>query len=145
MIILNLAEEVSKYVGPKRQRRPLEFEFAGETYGCDPSISELTVPRVVLYVPKGFIRKYNLATIGKNSEALPDANKFWKFLNPHLVGRELVAQDEFGREGPVDDIVKELLKWPHGARFESYSNTRKGVLLDVKADYNPYWEDSEEP
>ncbi len=140
----NLAEEVSKYIDPKKRARPLEFEFAAESYGCDSSISELTVPHVIIYIPKGFIRKYNLATIGKNLEALPNANKFWEFLNPHLVGRGLVAQDEFDIERPVDEIVKELLEWPHGASFESCSNTREGVLLNVKADYDPYWEDSEE-
>jgi hypothetical protein len=140
--MINLAEEVTKYLGPRRQQRSLEFEFAGETFGCDPSISELTVPHVTIYVPKGFIRKYNLATIGKDSKSLPDANRLWKFLSSNLLGRGLVARNEEERRSSVDGVVKELLQWNHVERFEY--NSKKGVLLEVKAGYDADWEETEE-
>ncbi|MBI4162608.1 MAG: hypothetical protein HY513_02905 [Candidatus Aenigmarchaeota archaeon] len=96
--MIDIAKEVSKYIVPVRQRRHLEFEYAGESCGCDPSISEVTVPHLVLYVPRGFIKKYNLSTRGKASDTLPDADIFWKFLHPHLVGKGWL---------PMMDIAKD--------------------------------------
>ena len=142
--MVNLVEELVKYSHPSAKPRPLEFEFAGETLGCDPSISELTVPHVVIYIPRGFIRKYNLATIGRDSEALPDAYKLWSFLSQNLALKGMAAKDECGGHVPVDEVVKELLEWPYNAYFDSFYKSRKGVLLEVKADYDPYWEDSEQ-
>ena len=139
--MLSLVERVNRSLTPRKSPRCLEFDFAGESYGCDPAISEVTVPHVVVYIPKSVIRMYNLATAGRNSEALPDATEFWQFLSPQLVGNGLVAPNEYASVRPVDDVVRELLRWPHQARFECFSNTRAGVLLDVKAAYDPYWDE----
>lgn len=124
--MINLDQEVNNYISPKKPPRPLEVEFAGEVYGCDPAISELTVPNVVIYIPKSFIKKYNLAKTGKNSEKLPNPDELWQFLHPHLRGKGLTAPNEYERMVSVDNVIEELFRWPYGARYEHSSNTRKG-------------------
>ena len=139
--MFSFVEEVGRNIHPREGPRHLAFDFAGESYACDPAVSEVTVPHVIIYIPKKVIRLYNRATFGRNTVTLPDATGFWEFLHSQLVGQGLVARDEYASVKPVDDIVRELLRWPHQARFESFSNTRAGILLDVKASYDPYWDD----
>ena len=130
----DLGTEVDKYLAQRRNRKPIVIEVAGETYGCDPNINEMLVPMIQIFVPLGFIRKYNQIIHDKNSVALPDPNEFWKFLYPHLIEKGLVAVfDEFD----TDYAIAELLDWPHSAEYIRTSD-RNGVLLFVKGDYDPY-------
>jgi hypothetical protein len=52
----------------------------------------------------------------------------------------LVATNQYS-EGPVDEVIENLLEWPHGAMFEPRS---EGLSLNVKAVYLPDSEDDEE-
>ena len=131
----NLSREVLRYINLP-ERRKLEVIEAGEDYGCDPAISETLVPNIRIYVPTSFIRRYNLATKGRKSRALPDPDMLWKDLRKHLAGKDLRSRNEFESEVSVDEAIREMMRWPHGSRYDiSYGD---GVVLVVKAAYDPY-------
>lgn len=138
----NSKNKLSRYISPKTPPS-VRFEFAGETYACDPSITEIEVPHVSVFIPRGVIREYNRTVLGKKSVALPNPNKLWEFLYPKLLGHGLTGRDVFGSENDVDELLKELSDWPKNAWYEQLPRNSKGVVLEVKAYYDPYWDEKE--
>jgi|WetSurMetagenome_2_1015567.scaffolds.fasta_scaffold262535_2 hypothetical protein len=119
------------------------LDFAWETQAVDAqTYGDLTAIEIGIIVPMNYLRRYNQATLDRDTRKLPDARKFFDFLRPYLKGKKLESRGDSLEYQNFDDADKELSTYKN--YFCTWDKNNKELTLHINGDLDldDEWENS---